>query len=225
MARFSFSLLLAASAVASSLAFCPSIASTQKSRSLSTKCQATTSSNSDLSRRELFVGIMGTAAMTGIVGAAPQEAQAIGPVKINLLNPTYSAKPCPKDKPIPGEKAMKGMRGLCVTVTVDLENAPEKPLELVGVYGFVTAGGTGESVLANNPDGGSDAGQFAMVPEVNPGDRKLQFEFVAAVPQEIVSLSSACLLASLQHCANLFFHNRRIIHNLRMELDLWISRV
>ena len=225
MARFSFSLFLAASAVASSLAFCPNAAFTQKSSSLSTKCQATTSSNSDLSRRELFVGIVGTAVMTGVVGAAPQEAQAIGPVKINLLNPTYSAKPCPRDKPIPGEKAMKGMRGLCVTVTVDLENAPEKPLELVGVYGFVTAGGTGESVLANNPDGGTDAGQFAMIPEVKPGDRKIQFEFVAAVPSEIVSLSIVCFLASRKHCANFFYHNRRIIQNLRMESDLSISRV
>jgi hypothetical protein len=226
MARFSFSLLLEASAVASSLAFCPSVAFTQRSpRSLSTKCQATISSDSDLSRRELFVGILGTAAAASIVGAAPQEAHAIGPVKINLLNPTYSAKPCPKDKPIPGEKAMKGMKGLCVTVTVDLENAPEKLLELVGVYGFVTAGGSGESVLANNPDGGSDAGQFAMVEEVKPGDKKLQFEFVAAVPQETVSLSYACLNLSLQQCANLFYHNRRIRNSTRMELDLSISRV
>jgi hypothetical protein len=194
MARFSFSLLLAASAVAPSLAFCPNVAFTQRSRSSSTTFQATTSSNSDLSRRELFVGVLGTAAAASIVGAAPQDAHAIGPVKINLLNPTYTAKPCPKDKPIPGEKAMKGMKGLCVTVNVDLENAPEKPLELVGVYGFVTAGGTGESVLANNPDGGTDAGQFAMVDEVNPGDKKLQFEFVAAVPQEMVRLSGVCLI-------------------------------
>jgi hypothetical protein len=96
--------------VASSLAFCHNVAFTQRSRSLSTKCQATTASNSDLSRRELFVGVLGTAAMASIVGAAPQEAQAIGPVKITLLNPTYSARPCPKDKPIPGEKAMKGMK-------------------------------------------------------------------------------------------------------------------
>jgi hypothetical protein len=112
-----------------------------------------------------------------------------------------------------------------VTVTVDLENSPEKPLELAGVYGFVTAGGTGESVLANNPDGGTDAGQFAMVPEVKPGDKKLQFEFIAAVPQEEVRLSGACLILSLQHCANLFYYNRRIRNNTRMELDLLISRV
>ena len=104
--------------------------------------------------------------MTGLFGgdedsnsfSHPRPAQAVGPVKINLLNPTYSAVPCPKDKPIPGEKAMKGMKGLCVTVDVDLEESPDKDLELVGVYGFVTDKATGESVLANNPDLSTDAG-------------------------------------------------------------------
>ena len=65
-------------------------------------------------------------------------------MKIDLLNPKYSAIPCPKDKPIPGEKAMKGMKGLCVTVDVDLDESPDKDLEKVGVYGFVTDKGTGE---------------------------------------------------------------------------------
>lgn len=68
----------------------------------------------------------------------PQEAQAIGPVRIDLLNPVYTATPCPKDKPIPGEKAMKGMRPMCVNVQVSLENQPDKDLEKVGVYGFVS---------------------------------------------------------------------------------------
>ena len=40
----------------------------------------------------------------------PKEAGAVGPVRITLENPVYSAQPCPKDRPIPGEKAMKGMR-------------------------------------------------------------------------------------------------------------------
>jgi len=53
-------------------------------------------------------------------------ADAVGPVKINLNNPQYSAAPCPPSKPIPGEKAMKGMRGLCVTVKADLEGSPDK---------------------------------------------------------------------------------------------------
>lgn len=118
--------------------------------------------------------------------AISQPANAVGPIKINLLNPSYTALPCPKDKPIPGEKAMKGMRGLCVTVNVDLEDVPDKELEKVGVYGFVTDKGTGESVLANNPDLSTDAGQFAMIESVKPTDKRIQFEFIAAVPQEQV---------------------------------------
>lgn len=110
--------------------------------------------------------------------------KAIGPVKLTLLNPVYSAKPCPKDKPIPGEKAMKGLRGMCVTVTAELEEAPPKNLEKVGVYGFITDAETGDSVLANNPDLSTDAGQFSMIDSVTTNDSKITFEFVAAVPME-----------------------------------------
>jgi len=53
-------------------------------------------------------------------------------------------------------------QGLCVTVDVDLEDPPEKDLELVGVYGFVTDKATGESVLANNPDLSTDAGTSSI---------------------------------------------------------------
>lgn len=149
-----------------------------------------------VSRRRLFSDASASAAVVvGFSSAAlfdvtlfhPPSANAVGPTKITLLNPTYSAVPCPRDRPIPGEKAMKGMQGLCVTVTVDLEEPPEKPLEKVGVYGFVTDRGTGESVLANNPDLSTDAGQFAMVEVVNPSDKKIKFEFIAAVPRETVS--------------------------------------
>eukprot|EP00986_Skeletonema_menzelii_P003617 scaffold1134_cov147-Skeletonema_menzelii.AAC.6 len=111
-------------------------------------------------------------------------ANAVGPVKIDIINPTYTAAPCPKDKPIPGEKAMKGMRGLCVQVKAELaENSP-KPLDKVGVYGYVDDALTSESVLANNPDSGTDAGQFAMIPEIDPKNKKIEFEFIAAVPME-----------------------------------------
>lgn len=79
---------------------------------------------------------------------------------------------------------MKGMRGLCVQVKGDLaENSP-KELDKVGVYGYVLDAVDSESVLANNPDGGSDAGQFAMVPSVSTTDKKIEFEFIAAVPME-----------------------------------------
>jgi hypothetical protein len=144
-----------------------------------------------LSRRRLFSGIVNAASAAVAVTtvgwvstATPSPVWAVGPTKINLLNPTYTAMPCPKDKPIPGEKAMKGMKGLCVTVNVDLEEQPPGVLEKAGVYGFVTDKGTGESVLANNPDLSTDAGQFAMIPEIKPTDKKMQFEFIAAVPRE-----------------------------------------
>ncbi|KAL7546376.1 hypothetical protein ACHAWF_009716 [Thalassiosira exigua] len=111
-------------------------------------------------------------------------ANAVGPIKIDIVNPTYQAAPCPKDKPIPGEKAMKGMRGLCVQVKAELaENSP-KELDKVGIYGYVDDALTSESVLANNPDSGTDAGQFAMIPAISTTDKMIEFEFIAAVPME-----------------------------------------
>ncbi|OEU11146.1 hypothetical protein FRACYDRAFT_193202 [Fragilariopsis cylindrus CCMP1102] len=163
------------------------------SSSSTSKLKATTPSNNEISRQNFFsktvqtvaTAVTTTASVAAVVGVAqPKSVNAIGPVKINLLNPTYTAIPCPKDRPIPGEKAMKGMRGLCVTVAVDLEDLPKDPLEKVGVYGYVTDTGTGESVLANNPDGGTDSGQFAMIESITTTDKKIQFEFIAAVPSE-----------------------------------------
>lgn len=49
------------------------------------------------------------------------------------------------------------------------------------VYGFVTDADTGESVLANNPDLSTDAGQFTLVQLITPSDTKIEFEFVAAI--------------------------------------------
>jgi hypothetical protein len=59
-----------------------------------------------------------------------------------------------------------------------------KNLEKVGVYGFVTDAETGDSVLANNPDLSTDAGQFAMIEQINTSDSQVKFEFVAAIPME-----------------------------------------
>ena len=147
----------------------------------------TTSSLS--SRRGFFsraISVAGTSTFlsTAITFGKPLPSSAIGPTKIELLNPIYSAAPCPPSKPIPGEKAMKGMRGLCVTVKADLKGASPKELKDVGVYGFVTDAVTGDSVLANNPDLSTDAGQFSMVPSIKTTDKAIEFEFVAAVPME-----------------------------------------
>lgn len=71
-----------------------------------------------------------------------------------------------------------------MTVKADLVSASPKDLEKVGVYGFVTDYDTGNSVLANNPDLSTDAGQFSMIESVTPSTKKVEFEFVAAVPME-----------------------------------------
>lgn len=159
------------------LAFAPS-----KPHRASVVCHAKHQPNNDSSRRSFF----STWAALLVAGATalatkPSPAQAVGPVRIDLKNPTYTAIPCPKEKPIPGQMAMRGLKGMCVTVDVELADAAPKELEKVGVYGFVTDADTGESVLANNPDLSTDAGQFTLVELITPKDKKIQFEFVAAI--------------------------------------------
>mmetsp|Transcript_25451 Transcript_25451/g.48221 ORF Transcript_25451/g.48221 Transcript_25451/m.48221 type:complete len:151 (+) Transcript_25451:98-550(+) len=116
--------------------------------------QATLSPHGEEDRRAFLSTVATTAGalVTGALTTTPQSAQAIGPVKIALEPMSYKAAACPPSKPIPGEKAMFGMRGLCVTVQAKMAEGSPKDLEKVGVYGFVTDGETGNSVLANNPD-------------------------------------------------------------------------
>ncbi len=52
------------------------------------------------------------------------------------------------------------------------------------MYGFVIDAITGNSVLANNPDLSTDAGQFAMIETITPKTKTVEFEFIAAVPQD-----------------------------------------
>ena len=63
--------------------------------------------------------------------------------------------------------------------------AKRPELTKVGVYGFITDKVTGESVLANNPDLSTDAGQFTIIESVKPDDTSVTFEFIAAIPREV----------------------------------------
>ena len=139
------------------------------------------------SRRTFFSSSTGIAlgsASLLLLNNKNSPANAIGPTKLDLINPEYFAEPCPPSRPIPGEKAMKGLRGLCVTVKADLKDIAPKDLEKVGVYGFIKDGESGDSVLANNPDLNSDAGQFSMIESVKTTDTSVTFEFIAAIPME-----------------------------------------
>ncbi|GAX22596.1 hypothetical protein FisN_14Hh229 [Fistulifera solaris] len=161
--------------VAASQAFQPVLPEISSFRT--TALQMADSSNVDR-RKFLLQTIAASAFLT------PLAAQAIGPVRISLTPTSYIARTCPPNKPIPGQKAMQGMRGLCVTVQATLNDPVPKELEKVGVYGFITDGDTGDSVLANNPDLSTDAGQFAIVEKVKTTDKTIEFEFIAAVPRE-----------------------------------------
>jgi hypothetical protein len=140
----------------------------------------------EYSNRRAFLGQVASGLIIATVNTiSPSDADAlVGPVKIALKPKQYSAVICPPEKPIPGEKAMVGMKGLCVTVRAELLEQPPRDLEKVGVYGFVMDGFTGDSVLANNPDLSTDAGQFAMIETVRKDSIMVEFEFIAAVPRD-----------------------------------------
>ena len=64
----------------------------QQSRTI---CQSSGDDNQSFSSRRAFLA---SSAFAGIalVGSSPESAEAIGPVKIDLTNPKYTAAPCPK---------------------------------------------------------------------------------------------------------------------------------
>ena len=103
----------------------------------------------------------------------------------------------------------------------------------MGVYGFITDGDSGDSVLANNPDLSTDAGQFAMIESVKSTDNSVTFEFVAAIPKERVSSAlDKVFYFVLCKIALFIFTNTasrvttcRISHNTTTGLDPLISNL
>ncbi|CAN0503051.1 unnamed protein product, partial [Ectocarpus sp. 8 AP-2014] len=89
---------------------------------------------------------------------------------------------------VPGEKAGAGLKPVCVKVTVTANNPSPKEVVDAAVFGFVFDEDS-TSVVANNPDGASDAGQFAIIDKIPKGSSRVSFQFVAAIePDEDFSL-------------------------------------
>jgi hypothetical protein len=63
-----------------------------------------------------------------------------------------------------------GIAQKCVLVKAGAKNDSGKQLKDVGVFGLVFGEKDGMSVLGNGQDGKNDAGQFAMIDQVPPGD-------------------------------------------------------
>ena len=75
---------------------------------------------------------------------------------------------------------MEGLYPACIEVEATVNNPKESALKDVSVYGMVKENDAGNSVLPNNPDFSTDAGQYAMIKRVEPGEQDIKFQFVAA---------------------------------------------
>ena len=112
-----------------------------------------------------------------------QPAQAFGPVEMKdfKIKNYENVELCDGKKPImPGQKAMEGLYPACIEVEATLTNPNEKTYKDVSVYGMVKENEAGNSVLPNNPDFSTDAGQYAMIKKVLPGEQNVRFQFVVA---------------------------------------------
>ena len=143
--------------------------------------------------RRTALGQAGAAGAAVIGMSLPRDAEAIGPVNLDLENLKYSEVECPPDLAAGriggafGGTAAKNVNQACVKVTATVQNSGRgaKKLSQVAVFGFVVDPVLGASVIANNPDMRSDAGQFAQIDEIGVGeDVPISFIFVATVGKD-----------------------------------------
>eukprot|EP00953_Heterococcus_sp_UTEX-ZZ885_P026455 14279-Heterococcus_DN1.PRE.7 len=185
-------------------------------RSLQYAARCTMSSSSEpqeqstgVSRRDLFSGLVATGVAAAVL-VSPPSAEAIGPVNIRLTNPTYAQYTCPPKTQIPGQKAGAGLRPVCVKVTAQADNPSKKEVRDPAIFGRVFDE-DGTSVVANNPDGGTDAGQFAIIEGVvAPGKSQLQSGRTKTLKRKhLASLAISKLSAIQQRCDSTTIENTR----------------
>lgn len=132
-------------------------------------------------------------ALAAPLAGSPSPAVAIGPVNLDLDGLQYEETVCPPELAAGriggafGGSAAKNVEQACVKVTATVDNSGRgaKPLNQVAVFGFVVDPITGASVIANNPDMRSDAGQFAQIDTVPVGEAaKVEFVFVATIGKD-----------------------------------------
>ncbi|KAG8459600.1 hypothetical protein KFE25_000956 [Diacronema lutheri] len=113
-----------------------------------------------------------------------RRARAIGPTSVELSVKEYTEVACPPELAAGriggslGAAASKGVKQRCVRVTVTGVNPSGKQLTDSAVFGRVF-NEAGNSIVANNQDGRTDAGQFAMIPNIATGESTFDFVFVA----------------------------------------------
>ncbi|KAJ1625983.1 hypothetical protein T492DRAFT_1036018 [Pavlovales sp. CCMP2436] len=123
-------------------------------------------------------------ALAGSALLPPQTAEAIGPINVELTIKEYVEVTCPPELAAGriggslGAAASKGVKQRCIRVVVTGLNPSKVGLVDSAVFGRVF-NDQGNSIVANNQDGRTDAGQFAMIPLIPPGESQFEFVFVS----------------------------------------------
>ena len=128
------------------------------------------------------VALSGALTLTGSGGAA----LAVGPEQILLKVQSYEEVSCPESLrqgraggALGAGAGGSGIAQKCVEVKAAASNDSGKPVVDAGVFGVVSEETTGMSTLGNGQDGKNDAGQFAMIDKIPPGDSIVDFIFVS----------------------------------------------
>ena len=113
---------------------------------------------------------------------------ALGPqdTKIDVTVKGYEETECPEELAsgraggaLGAGAGGAGIAQKCVLVKATVTNPAGKTVKDAGVFGVVSEKTSGMSVLGNGQDGKNDAGQFAMIPSIEPGTSNVEFLFVS----------------------------------------------
>jgi len=129
--------------------------------------------------------LLATALAAVLSSGVPPAALAIGPEQIPLTVKSYEEVTCPESLAqgraggaLGAGAGGSGIAQKCVEVTAAAQNGSGKKIVDAGVFGVVMDD-KGMSTLGNGQDGKNDAGQFAMIDSLPPGDSMVKFLFVS----------------------------------------------
>ncbi len=131
--------------------------------------------------------------LAGVLSTTP--AFALGPkdLTIGLAYKSYEEVTCPEalrqgraGGALGAGAGGSGIAQKCVEVKATATNNSGKEVKDAGVFGVVNEATTGMSVLGNGQDGKNDAGQFAMIDVIVPGESDVSFIFVAQQSDDCV---------------------------------------
>merc|ERR1719401_2923546 len=98
-------------------------------------------------------------------------------MNINLQVKSYEEVECPEELAqgraggaLGAGAGGAGIAQKCVLVKAGAKNDLGKLVKDAGVFGVVYGKGDGMSVLGNGQDGKNDAGQFAIIDRIEPGE-------------------------------------------------------